>query len=80
MQTIVWVLFRDIINLVEKCQVKKYRSMWSYTKRILCVCVRVCVQEWQAGLNFADEDEAKQFYMAVQKQIADNKGPYALMM
>ncbi|XP_056607063.1 uncharacterized protein si:dkey-197j19.6 isoform X2 [Triplophysa dalaica] len=29
--------------------------------------------ECQAGLNFADEEEARQFYLAVQKQIIDNK-------
>ncbi|XP_050968419.1 uncharacterized protein si:dkey-197j19.6 [Labeo rohita] len=29
--------------------------------------------ECQIGINFADEDEAKQFYVAVQKQISDNK-------
>ncbi|XP_057194801.1 uncharacterized protein si:dkey-197j19.6 isoform X2 [Triplophysa rosa] len=29
--------------------------------------------ECQAGLNFADEEEARQFYLAVQKQISDNK-------
>ncbi|XP_067230900.1 uncharacterized protein si:dkey-197j19.6 [Chanodichthys erythropterus] len=29
--------------------------------------------ECQTGINFADEDEAKQFYTAVQKQISDNK-------
>lgn len=34
----------------------------------------VCMQECQIGLNFADEDEAKQFYTAVQKQINENKG------
>lgn len=34
----------------------------------------VLMQECQIGINFADEDEAKQFYTAVQKQISDNKG------
>ncbi|XP_051562803.1 uncharacterized protein si:dkey-197j19.6 isoform X2 [Myxocyprinus asiaticus] len=29
--------------------------------------------ECRTGLNFADEEEAKQFYIAVQKQISDNK-------
>lgn len=35
--------------------------------------------ECQAGLNFADEEEAKQFYMAVQKQISDNKAAHSML-
>lgn len=34
----------------------------------------VFMQECQIGINFADEGEAKQFYIAMQKQISDNKG------
>ncbi|XP_052414087.1 uncharacterized protein si:dkey-197j19.6 [Carassius gibelio] len=34
--------------------------------------------ECQIGINFADEDEAKQFYIAVQKQISDNKASSGL--
>ncbi|XP_059415367.1 actin nucleation-promoting factor WASL-like [Carassius carassius] len=33
--------------------------------------------ECQIGINFADEDEAKQFYIAVQKQISDNKASHS---
>uniref|UniRef100_A0A8C2EHZ5 Si:dkey-197j19.6 n=1 Tax=Cyprinus carpio TaxID=7962 RepID=A0A8C2EHZ5_CYPCA len=33
--------------------------------------------ECQIGINFADEDEAKQFYAAVQKQIRDNKASHS---
>ncbi|XP_016314524.1 proline-rich protein LAS17-like [Sinocyclocheilus anshuiensis] len=33
--------------------------------------------ECQIGINFADEDEAKQFYIAVQKQINDNKASHS---
>ncbi|XP_056315093.1 uncharacterized protein si:dkey-197j19.6 [Danio aesculapii] len=36
--------------------------------------------ECQIGLNFADEDEAKQFYTAVQKQINENKASPALLV
>ncbi|XP_067316156.1 uncharacterized protein si:dkey-197j19.5 isoform X1 [Pseudorasbora parva] len=31
----------------------------------------------QTGINFADEVEAKQFYIAVQKQISDNKASHS---
>ncbi|XP_016322600.1 proline-rich protein LAS17 [Sinocyclocheilus anshuiensis] len=34
--------------------------------------------ECQIGINFTDEDEAKQFYIAVQKQISDNKASSGL--
>ncbi|XP_042582155.1 proline-rich protein LAS17-like isoform X1 [Cyprinus carpio] len=34
--------------------------------------------KFQIGINFADEDEAKQFYNAVQKQISDNKASSVL--
>ncbi|KAF4112366.1 hypothetical protein G5714_007161 [Onychostoma macrolepis] len=34
--------------------------------------------ECRIGINFVDEDEAKQFYIAVQKQISDNKASSAL--
>ncbi|XP_039520555.1 proline-rich protein LAS17-like [Pimephales promelas] len=35
--------------------------------------------ECQIGINFADEGEAKQFYIAMQKQISDNKASQSVL-
>ncbi|KAK7155529.1 hypothetical protein R3I93_010232 [Phoxinus phoxinus] len=35
--------------------------------------------ECQIGINFAEEGEAKQFYMAMQKQISENKASHSVL-